>query len=29
MDEITLEKLHMLCHDDTIRMTQHLSLIHI
>ena len=26
MDEITLEKLHMLCHDDTNRMTQHMAL---
>ncbi|MDD5952401.1 MAG: DUF4258 domain-containing protein [Oscillospiraceae bacterium] len=26
MNEITLEKLRTLCHDDTIRITQHLTL---
>lgn len=26
MNEITLEILHTLCHDDTIRMTQHMTL---
>ena len=26
MDKIAIEKLHKLCHDDTIRMTQHMAL---
>lgn len=26
MSEITIEKLHILCHDDTIYMTQHMAL---